>query len=83
MAGVPHVVRFAVGRLQTSDVGLHWLTRIGTFMSVSAMRAGLEGPGDECQRCGRIYGTNCAKIDMICVCGSKNFRTGRLRYQRN
>lgn len=56
---------------------------IGTFMSVSAMRAGLEGPGDECQRCGRIYCTNCAKIDMICVCGSKNFRTGRLRYQRN
>lgn len=54
---------------------------IGTFMSVEGMKQGYEGPGDECQRCGRIYCTNCAQIDMTCVCGSKNFRTVRLRYR--
>ncbi len=54
---------------------------IGTFMSVEGMRQGYEGPGDECQRCGRIYCTDCAQIDMTCVCGSKDFRTVRLRYR--
>jgi hypothetical protein len=54
---------------------------IGTFMSTEGMKRGDEGPGDECQRCGRIYCTNCAQIDMICVCGSESFRTVRLRYR--
>jgi hypothetical protein len=46
----------------------------------SALIAGLEGPGDECQRCGRIYCTKCARTDAECVCGSKTFRVVRLRY---
>jgi len=54
---------------------------IGTFVSVKGMRCGYEGPGDECQRCGRIYCTNCAQVDMSCVCGSRSFRTVRLRYK--
>lgn len=54
---------------------------MGTFISVSAMRTGQEGPGDECRRCGRIYCTNCTQIDMTCICGSRNFRTVRLRYK--
>jgi hypothetical protein len=54
---------------------------IGTFFSVSNMRAGGEGPGDECLKCGRIYCTRCAQYDMTCKCGSKKFRTVRLQYK--
>jgi hypothetical protein len=54
---------------------------IGTFIDTGAMRAGLEGPGDECLRCGRVYCTRCATIGMTCKCGSKDFRTVRLRYR--
>jgi hypothetical protein len=53
---------------------------IGTFINTGAMRAGLEGPGNECLRCGRVYCTHCATIGMTCKCRSKNFRTVRLRY---
>lgn len=57
---------------------------------------GMQGPGDECMRCGRIYCTSCAKIhwfekashdewvrdeNTTCVCGSKKFRTVRLKYK--
>lgn len=51
-----------------------------TVLNVKAMKQGVEGPGDECERCGRIYCTNCAIEDMECICGSKNFRIVRLRY---
>lgn len=54
---------------------------IGTFIDTRAMQAGLEGPGDECLRCGRVYCTRCATIGMTCKCGSKNFRTVRLLYR--
>jgi len=57
-------------------------TNIGTLLDVDRMRAGLEGPGDECLRCGRIYCWNCAEDNMTCVCGSNNFRTVRLQYHR-
>lgn len=53
----------------------------GTILDVSAMKQGLEGPGDECQHCGRIYCTRCARTDTTCVCGSKIFRVVRLRYE--
>jgi hypothetical protein len=54
---------------------------IGTFFTVNGMRQGREGPGDECLKCGRVYCSNCAQYDMICSCGSKNFRTVRLQYK--
>jgi len=53
----------------------------GTLFDVNEMRAGFEGPGDECLRCGRVYCSSCAMIDNVCKCGSKNFRTVRLRYR--
>jgi hypothetical protein len=51
------------------------------FFVTKNMLQGTEGPGDECQRCGRIYCWKCAMPDMTCKCGSKNFRTVRLRYR--
>lgn len=54
---------------------------IGTMFSSNGLREGLEGPGDECEKCGRIYCTNCAQFDMVCTCGSTAFRTVRLRYR--
>ena len=54
---------------------------IGTFMNVSGIMSGREGPGDECLKCGRVYCTDCAQIDMKCECGSIRFRTVRLRYE--
>jgi len=56
-------------------------SNIGTFFNAERMSQGYEGPGDECLQCGRIYCTNCAEMDMTCVCGSKSFRTVRLRYR--
>jgi hypothetical protein len=55
---------------------------IGTFMSTESMRQGYEGPGDKCRRCGRVYCTNCAQIDMICVYGSKSFQTVAAAFYR-
>ncbi len=54
---------------------------MGTFFDTNSLRQGSEGPGDECQRCGRIYCTTCAQVGMTCRCGSKDFRTVRLKYQ--
>lgn len=53
---------------------------IGTMFSADGVMNGTEGPGDQCERCGRIYCTHCAEFDMVCTCGSKAFRTVRLRY---
>lgn len=54
---------------------------MGTMFSSEGLREGLEGPGDECEKCGRIYCSTCAQYDMVCPCGSTAFRTVRLRYR--
>lgn len=55
---------------------------IGTFFNIERIRQGLEGPGEECLKCGRIYCSRCAEYDIRCVCGSNKFRTVRSQYGR-
>ena len=56
----------------------------GVLISAEAMRAGLEGPGYVCKRCGRIYCYDCMQTEMPfheCRCGSTDFQMVRLRYR--
>ena len=56
----------------------------GVLIDQEAMRAGLEGPGYVCKRCGRIYCYNCMHAEMpsrVCRCGSTDFQMVRLRYR--
>jgi hypothetical protein len=70
------VINFGRGSLLAEQMGIP-----GTLIRVSTMHSGVEGPGDECLRCGRVYCTSCAQFDAICNCGSRDFRTVRLRYK--
>ena len=56
----------------------------GVLMDQEAMRAGLEGPGYVCKRCGRIYCYDCVPREghfRVCRCGSTDLQMVRLRYR--
>lgn len=52
----------------------------GVLFRTSDVQLGLEGPGDQCLQCQRVFCSNCAQVGMVCVCGGRRFRMVRLRY---
>lgn len=51
----------------------------GVLLDSKAVKLGLEGPGLECLKCGRVYCSQCYEPWMSCVCGSKELRLVRLQ----
>ena len=58
------------------------LGSMGTFIDVARMRAGLEGLGGECEKCGGLVCPDCRDPSQACHCGARAWRSVRVELPR-